>query len=243
LAHADGGIARIIADLPFFGGLPAERLRALAEVAVPTAADKGQTIFLEGGEARGFYVVLAGQVKISKLAPDGREQIIHLYGPGEPFAEVPVFAGGRFPANAQATRDSRLLFFPREALLDLLRREPGLALEWLAVLARKLRSFTIQIEGLTLRETPQRLAAYLLDQVEREAARSGPSPGGGESVAEIELDMTKGHLAALLGTAQETLSRVLRRMSEAGLIEVAGPRITLLDRQALEALASGEERL
>lgn len=221
-----------IAGLALFEGLSARDLESVAGLAGEARFAKGRSIFLEGGEARGFYIVRTGLVKIFKLAPDGREQIIHVYGPGEPFAEVPVFEGGAYPANAQAIEDSTLLFFPREAIRRLLEREPALALAWLGVLAQKLRRFTVQLENLTLRESPQRLAAYLLDLSERF--------GGADAV---ELDMTKGHLAGLLGTAQETLSRILKKLSEAGCIAVKGRRIELLDRPALEALAAGDQRL
>lgn len=221
-----------MAGLQLFEGLSPRDLDSLASLASEARFDKGRSIFLEGGEAKGFYIAKSGLVKIFKLAPDGREQIIHIYGPGEPFAEVPVFEGGAYPANAVAIEESVLLFFPREAIRRLLTREPSLALAWLAVLAKKLRRFTIQVENLTLKESPQRLAAYLLDLSDHNS--------GSDSV---ELDMTKGHLAALLGTAQETLSRILKKMTEAGHITVKGRRIQLLDRAALEALAAGDERL
>ncbi|MFK4765991.1 Crp/Fnr family transcriptional regulator [Desulfobaculum sp. SPO524] len=221
-----------IADLSLFSGLSSGQLDAVADIAVETRLAKGATIFVEGDRADGFYVVFEGQVKIFKLSPEGREQIIHIYGPGEPFAEVPVFEGGDFPANAEATRPSRVLYFPREALHRLIEREAGVAFNMLAAMAMKLRRFTVKLENLTLRETPQRLAAYLLDLSERS--------GGAE---QLELDIAKGHLASLLGTAQETLSRVLRRMNDAGLIEVRGRFITLKQTDRLELLASGEERL
>ena len=231
-------VKEFMAGLQLFEGLSARDLESLASLASEVRLDKGRTIFLEGGEAKGFYIAKSGLVKIFKLAPDGREQIIHIYGPGEPFAEVPVFEGGAYPANAVAIEESVLLFFPREAIRRLLTREPSLALAWLAVLARKLRRFTIQVENLTLKESPQRLAAYLLDLSDR--AGGGDAP---EGASVVELDMAKGHLAGLLGTAQETLSRILKKLTEAGYITVKGRRIELLDRAALEALAAGDERL
>ena len=227
-----------MAGLQLFEGLAPRDLDALAGLASEARFDKGRSIFLEGGEARGFYIATRGLVKIFKLAPDGREQILHVYGPGEPFAEVPVFEGGTYPANAVAIEESTLLFFPRDAIRRLLTREPALALAWLAVLARKLRRFTVQLENLTLKESPQRLAAYLLDLADRADGKDS-----GEGPVVVELDMAKGHLAGLLGTAQETLSRILRKLTEAGHITVKGRRIELLDRAALETLASGDERL
>jgi CRP/FNR family transcriptional regulator len=220
-----------IRKAPLFRGLEERFLASIENVAVKSRFEKGRSIFLEGAEAGGFYMVLSGQVKIFKLSGEGKEQIIHIYGPGDTFGEVPMFEGGSFPANAEAARGCELLYFPRRELLLLMKREPELAMNMLGEMARKLRGFTLQIENLTLKETPQRLAAYLLDVAERQGAD------------EVELDMSKGHLAGLLGTAQETLSRVLRRMSESGLIEVRGRRILLTDKAGLEELESGDSRL
>lgn len=229
---SDSDVTRFVTDLPLFKGMPEEQLKRVSEICVPSRYNKGQTIFLEGDEARGFHVAAAGQVKIFKLSPDGREQIIHIYGPGEPFGEVPMFEGGNFPANAEATMNSVVLFVPRDGLYRLLREDHTMALNMLAALSKKLRRFTVKLENLTLREAPQRVAAYLIDLSDRS--------GGAD---EVELDVTKGHLAGLLGTAQETLSRVLKKMSGAGYIAVKGRKITLLNLDGLEDLASGDQRL
>ena len=225
-------IKTFLARLPLFEGLSPEQLAAVADIGVVARHPKGRTIFLEGSEADGFYVVVTGQVKIFKLSVDGREQILHIYGPGEPFGEVPMFEGGRLPANAEATMDSDSLFLPRRGLLRLIGQDKGLAMNMLAALSKKLRRFTIKMENLTLKEAPQRVAAYLLDLSDRE-----------NGAREVTLDVTKGHLAGLLGTAQETLSRVLKKLKQAGYVEVAGNRITLLDVEGLHAVSDGDVRV
>ena len=221
-----------IGTLPLFSGLSEEQLQDLALIVVEQAFRRGQTIFLEGDEGSGFYVVNTGKVKIFKLSPDGKEQILHIFGPGEPFAEVPVFAGQRFPANAEALEESRLFFFPRAGFLDLIRRHPSLALNMLAVLSRRLRQLAGLVEDLSLKEVPARLAAYILYQSDRQ--QGGP---------EFDLDIAKGQLASLLGTIPETLSRILARMVKEGFIESTGPRIKILDKAGLQELAAGVKRL
>jgi CRP/FNR family transcriptional regulator, dissimilatory nitrate respiration regulator len=221
-----------IAHIPLFEGLPQSHLDKLRSIAGQVRYDKEAMVFLEGEDAEGFYVVLEGKVKIYKISPEGKEQVIQVMGQGEPFAEVPVFAGGRFPAHAQAVTACRLLYFPRTALTDLFRRDSAMAMNMLAVLAKRLRRLTDMIESLTLKESPGRLAAYLLDLSER-----------ADDADVVELDMSKGLLANLLGTAQETLSRILKRMSEQEIIKVRGRFITLLDKNTLEQVATGEIRL
>ena len=222
-----------IAAIPLFEGLPEESLKDLADIVVSTIFIKGQIIFSEGDEGNGLYVVISGRVKIFKVSSEGKEQILHIFGLGEPFGEVPVFAGENFPAHAEALEESNIFFFPRGAFVGLIGRNPSLALNMLAVLSRRLRKFTVLIDDLSLKEVPGRLAAHLLYLSERK-----------EGANDLVLDMSKGQLASLLGTIPETLSRILARMSREKLISSEGlRRIRILNREGLEELATGERRL
>ena len=218
--------------IPIFIGLPQEQKEDLSKIAVEKAFSKGQIIFSEGEEGTGFYVVITGRVKIYKLSPEGKEQILHIFGMGEPFGEVPVFAGENFPANAEALEKSTALFFPRLALLKLIKQNPSFALNLLAILSRRLRNFAAQIENLSLKEVPSRIAAHLLYLSELKKGST-----------ELKLTITKGQLASLLGTIPETLSRILGRMSGEGLISLKGPHIKILDRDGLKTLADSSGRL
>ncbi len=215
-----------------FKGLSEDELRQLERISEPRQFDKGQTLFQEGTEGVGFFVVVQGQIKVFKMSFDGREQILHILGPGDPLGEVPVFAGQTFPANAQALSAASLYFFPRQKLIDLYRESPSLAMNMLAVLSRRLREFTVLIENLSLKEIPQRLATYLLHQQAQKPVS-----------ARVKLGVTKGVLSNILGTSQETLSRVLGKLSQEGLIEVQGKEITLLDPDRLRELAEGGTRI
>lgn len=217
----------IISAIPLFDGLPPDQLEALAEIGQSKHFNKGRIIFSEGDEADGFYVVVEGTVKIFKLSVEGKEHILHIFEPGEPFGEVPVFAGEHFPAHAEAIAESRLLFFPREAFINLIKQIPSLALNMLATLSARLRQFTVKIEHLSLKEVPGRLADYLLYLSEQE--------GGADSV---DLNISKQQLASLLGTIPETLSRILARMTKQGFIEMDGRHITIRNRSGLEELAA-----
>lgn len=221
-------ITRQLHRVPVFHGLPNNQLQALAGIAEPVTYQPGDTIFLEGDPAKGFFLILSGQVKVYKLSLDGKEQVLHFVGPDEIFAEVPVFSGGSYPAHADALRTTHILFFPRQAMLRLLANDPNLAMNMLADLSRRLRQLTKLVESLSLKESPARLAAYLLH--------------AGEELThadQVELDVTKGQLATLLGTTPETLSRTLKKLAETGIIEVKARSIRLLDKEALKRMAEG----
>jgi CRP/FNR family transcriptional regulator, dissimilatory nitrate respiration regulator len=216
----------IISNTLLFQGLGEKEIDRIGEIAVEKNFKKGDSVFLEGEESNGFYIIGEGLVKIYKLSSDGKEQILHILGPGEPFGEVPVFSGQRFPANAETITNSHVLFFPRPAFTDLITEHPSLALNMLAVLSVRLRQFTTQIENLSLKEVPARLAGYLIYLAEEQ---------GEEEM--VTLNISKGQLASLLGTVPETLSRVFARMNTQNLIEVDDRRIKLLDLDRLEDLA------
>jgi len=221
-----------IAVIPLFEGLPRRQHEALARIALNRNYRKGQIVFSEGDDGNGFYVILSGRVKVYKLSPDGKEQILHVFGPLEMFGQVPVFAGHGYPAYAEAYRQSSLLFFPKSDFVELIKKDPSMALNMLAVLSVRLRKFAAQIEDISLKEVPGRLAAYLI-YLSRKSS----------NVNHFDLDISKSQLASLLGTIPETLSRILGKMVRQELVRSQGARIVILDREGLEEIAAGERKL
>ncbi len=219
-------VFKIISNVPLFKGLSDDQLNDIKNIVVNKYFDKGETVFSEGDPGNGFYVVAEGHVKIYKVSSEGKEQILHILGHGEPFGEVPVFTGQPFPANAEAIAKSHFLFFPRTDFVNLITKNPSLSLSMLAVLSLRLRQFTVQIESLSLKEVPGRLASYLL-QLDEEQGKND----------HVKLNISKGQLASLLGTIPETLSRIFAKMSDMKLIEVEGRNIKLLDCSGLATLA------
>ncbi|MFP3912572.1 MAG: Crp/Fnr family transcriptional regulator [Desulfobacteraceae bacterium] len=209
-----------------FNGLSPDHVEKIAGIAVESFFGKGEFIFSEGDAGNGFFLVKEGLVKIFKVSLDGKEQILHIFGPGEPFGEVPVFSGEDFPASAEVIDETKVLFFPRSAFVKLIHNHPSLALNMLAVLSMRLRQFTVQVENLSLKEVPARLAAYLMYLSEEQ-----------DTPDSVTLKISKGQLASLLGTIPETLSRIFQKMTAQRLIQVEGRHIRLLDPTGLKALS------
>jgi len=219
-------ISAIISGIPSFTGLSEKQIEGLREISVNRHFNKGQIIFSEGDNGDGFYVLVSGLVKIFKVSLEGKEHIMRIVGIGELFGQVAVYAGRSFPANAQAIAESRLLFFPRTAFVEMITKNPSLALSMLSVLSMRLREFTVHVENLALKEVPGRLAAYLIYLSEEQ--------GGNNS---FTLGISKGQLASLLSTSPETLSRILAQIVGKNLIEVIRRDITILDLEGLKELA------
>ncbi|WP_353805739.1 Crp/Fnr family transcriptional regulator [Desulfobacter sp.] len=201
--------------------------------------NKGEIIFQEGDRGEGFYIVAEGQIKIFKISFEGKEQILHIYGPGHIFGEVPVFQGKNFPASAMALEPSTILFLPRQAFVQQIEKSPALAMNMLADLSRRLREFTIQIENLSLKEVPARLAAYILtlSQEGTEDSQTIALRKENPPAANVSLPVSKVQLASLIGTTPETISRVLKKMGLAGFIKGDGKNILILDQEGLAELS------
>jgi CRP/FNR family transcriptional regulator len=213
-----------------FSGLDEEGLDEVAAIAAKRSFAKGEALFAEGDPATGFYLLAQGSVKLCKVSPDGREKVLHFVHPAETFAEAAFFGDGRYPAEARTLEKGEAIFFPREAFMGLIERNPRFALNLIVSLSLLLRRFARQIEELSFAEVPARLATYLIELAERKSTSF-------QGKTYLDLDMKKGELASRLGTVSETLSRTFRKFKEEGLAEVEGSRVIILDMARLRNLA------
>ncbi|OGD22308.1 MAG: hypothetical protein A2W03_09475 [Candidatus Aminicenantes bacterium RBG_16_63_16] len=186
----------------------------------------GNFLFHVHDEARGFFYVRRGGVRVFRMDDNGREMEIVRLGPGDFLGEAVAFAGVRFPAYARVTEDAEVLYFDREEVFRRIGRNPGVARFFIDLLAGKCLVLNQRVEALGLLSVRQRLARYLL------------SSCGGAQTCSVELKVKKGDLARQLGMAGETLSRNLREMEDDGLIQVKGRQIRILDCRRLR----GEKR-
>jgi CRP/FNR family transcriptional regulator len=222
----------LLRQCPLFAGLKEEDLKKIRAIAKPKQVEKREVIFSDGEEAKGFYVILSGKVKLYKISPEGKEQILHVVSAPDAFAEAALFLEGSYPAFAEALSDCQLLFFPKRDFTQLIEKNPQLSINMIVTLSHYLRRFASLIEELSLKEVSSRIAKYLID-LSLKLSKEGKNP------KEVELDLSKTQLASKLGTISETLSRTLAKMKAKGIIDVRKNRILILNREVLEELASG----
>ncbi len=212
----------ILAQFPLFSGLEAKHLAVLASIAIPKRILKKGILFREGDIARGFYLLVEGKIKLSKVNPSGKEQILHFVHPGQSFAEAALYMDEAYPATAEAIEESNLFYLPREALAGALSADPNLSMNLVAHLARYLQILTRKVEELSLLDANTRTALHLL---------AGMDPVTGI----VRLSAAKGQVAASLGMAVETFSRTLTRLKDEGVLKEASPgAFQVLNREALK---------
>lgn len=219
-----------LTKIPLFSGLSENAVELLERILVFKQFSRGDNIFSEGDESAGFYIITRGRVKVYKLSPDGKEQILHIVGVKELLGAVSAFAGTPYPAYADSMEKTSSYFFPRRDVMEVVKKEPSVVMNMMANLSMRLQHFTRMIENLSLKEVPGRLASYFLYMCTQKGCTDS-----------IVIDIPKGQLASLLGTIPETLSRILRKMSDKKIIRIKGKVITLLDKKALNDLISGEK--
>ena len=213
--------------LPPFRDAPPGVADALARHAVGRAFAASEVIFLAGADAGGLHVVLDGRVRVVRGRGD-RQHVVHWEGPGGTLGEVPLFAGGAYPATAIAAEPTRCAVLSRDAIRAAIAAEPHVAFFLLERLATRVRGLVTRLDGLALRSATARLAGYLL---ERPSDRTGRG---------VSLGMTQGELAEELGTVREVVVRGLRALQRDGAVRaLGGGRFEIVSREALRAAAEG----
>ncbi len=208
----------------FFDALSDEEVTLIASTARLLHLEAGETIFHEGDDATSFYIVYSGQVQIYKTG-EGKEIILHLFGPGDIFAEFPIFSGVKeYPANALCLKDSVILAIEGKPFREAVATKPEILMKMVVRMSQRLREFNALIEDLSLRSVDARLAKYLLY-----VSKDTP--------AEAAIEVQKRTLASILGTIPETLSRAFKRLTKLGVIRMRQQQVHIVDRDALQQIA------
>lgn len=221
-------IADILHDCRLFASVQAPGFRRLAAMARLRKYSKGETIFREGDECPGVFVVGTGLVRVFKAAPNGKEYVLHIVGPGQTFAEVAAIGGFNCPANAEAIAATTCALLPMDAFRKAIEEDHPLCVQMLLGLTVWVRQLVGTIEDIALRDAAGRLARFLLQSPKSEAE-------------EIQLPSLKRYLASHLNLTSETLSRTLRRLVDAGVIAESGRnRVRLVAPKKLRQMAKGQ---
>jgi CRP/FNR family transcriptional regulator len=148
--------------IPFFGGLDASLIDLLAQAAVWREYTAGAVVFLEGDASSGLYQMDTGWIKVLKLSPDGREQVLRLIGPGEVFNEIGVFAGRPNPATAITLEPTGLWLIEQRAVHHVLETHPPMAIQVMERMADRISELVMLVADLSLHTVEERLARLLL---------------------------------------------------------------------------------
>ncbi len=215
----------LIRKIPLFATLTDEEFIPLEHIFVQRSYRKNQVIFLEEDTGNYMYLVLSGKVKVSKAGAAGKETILAIHRAGDFFGEMSLLDGKTAPATVSAMEDSKIISLSGADFHKYLMHNQKVLLQIIHVLCGRLRQvWQTQSVSSSTAEAKIRNGIYQL------AKRHGIQDAHGTI---IDLKITHQELAEMVGTSRETVTRVLSRLRDEGIIEIEQRRITLLNAKAL----------
>lgn len=216
---------QVIQKTPLFRNLDSESLQELLKECQLRKIAKGKQLFSIGDTASALFVIVEGWIKLYRISRDGEEAIIHIFGPGESFAEAAVFSEQqKYPVNAQAVEDVEVIAIPRQFFIRKIEQDSHFALTLLSTISARQHFLVQQVEQITTRSAPQRIGAFLLRFCRENKEKNG--------ILTITLPYDKSVISTRLNIKPETFSRALAKLSPYG-VRINGAEITILSRSQL----------
>lgn len=224
----------LVAPLPIFAELSAENLDDILRDAHSLRFAKNANVFVQGGEAHSFFLLLHGRVRAHKLTAAGEQVVIRFIAPGEMFGVAMAIGRDAYPATAVAVVDSVLLAWPSSAWPGLLSRHPSLGVHTMQTLGARLQESQARVMEMSTQEVERRVAHALLRLLSQ----------GGKQTSEgvlIDFPISRQDIAQMTGTTLHTVSRILSAWEERGLVLSGRQKVTVRDPAQLSRLADREE--
>ncbi len=226
MGHADDALS----EAPLFDALSEEDSRALRSKVSVVKLDRGERLFAEGAEGDKLYIILSGKIKLTRAAPDGRENLLSVHGPGEMFGELSLFDPVPRTASATAVTSAELAWLAHDDVRTWLSARPDVAMHLLQALAQRLRRINDVKADLVFTDVPGRVAKALLDLAERFGVQN---PEG----IQVNHDLTQEELAQLVGASRETVNKALADFAARGWIQLAAKSVLVIDIDRLRKRA------
>ena len=220
----------VLRQAPLFNALDEEGARALRRQMTDVKLSRGEHLFSEGDEGDSLYVVLDGKIKLTRAAPDGRENLLSVLGPGDMFGELSLFDPRPRTSTASAVTDATLASLRQDALLPWLTEHPQGSTHMLRALAQRLRRANDVIADLVFTDVPGRVAKNLLDLADRFGTQE---PDG----LHVHHDLTQEELAQLVGASRETVNKALADFAARGWLQISARSVLILDQERLRKRA------
>ncbi len=201
----------------------AQALRAsLEQVNFPRA----HVIFAEGEQGDRLYIILSGKVKIGRRSPDGRENLLAVFGPSDMFGELSIFDPGPRTSTVTTVTEVSAVSMDRVALREWITKRPEIAEQLLRVIARRLRRTNNMLADLIFTDVPGRVAKALLQL----AHDFGTQEAG---MLRVTHDLTQEEIAQLVGASRETVNKALADFAHRGWLRLEGKSVLILEPQRL----------
>jgi CRP-like cAMP-binding protein len=225
----------LIARLPQFRDLGHADLDRILAPARSSRYAKDAAVFEEGGEARSFFLLLAGHIRVVRTSPEGHQVIVRYINEGELFGIAMAMGRTTYPASAVAAVDCVVLAWPNSAWPDLQARFPSLAASTYQTIGQRLQETHTRVVELSTEQVEQRIAHALLRLVSQSGRKT-------EQGIEIDFPITRQDIAEMTGTTLHTVSRLLSAWESEGLVSGGRQKVTVTDPHGLTLVAENRRR-
>jgi CRP/FNR family transcriptional regulator, cyclic AMP receptor protein len=219
-----------LSEAPLFDALSEEDSKSLRAMVLVVKLNRGERLFAEGDTGDKLYIIISGKIKLTKAAPDGRENLLSVHGPGEMFGELSLFDPVPRTASATAVTDAELAGLAHKDVREWLCSRPEVAMHLLQALAQRLRRINEVKADLVFTDVPGRVAKALLDLAERFGVQNSDG-------IQVNHDLTQEELAQLVGASRETVNKALADFAARGWIQLAAKSVLVVDSDRLRKRA------
>jgi CRP-like cAMP-binding protein len=219
----------LLSSISIFSSLGERELDVLLDVTTTKRVAKKELLFRKGDPGNQLYGVLSGRLKVMATGKDGRELVFGVMSPGEVIGEIALIDSEPRSATVVALERSELLTLHRRELIPFLERHPKVAIDLAAIMSKRLRRLSEQAEDLIFLPLPSRMAKTLLTLMDKYGTDAATGP--------VDIRLAQQDLGDMVGTTRESINKQLRAWESDDIVELKRARITVLDRDALEAIA------
>ncbi len=212
-----------------FKHLSPEQMDLLIYSSTPRIYEKGETLYHEGRRISGVYCIESGIVKIYKTGFDGKEQIIMFGKQGDIIGYRSVLANELACTTAKIIDEGLLCFIPANLLIQFVKENPGFSYEIMKLACKELGDANQYITDLAQKSVRERLAEILLHLTDK---------FGLDTYQTLQISLTREELANIVGTATESVIRLLSDFKQSGLIDLQGRKIKILDMNGLKHISN-----
>lgn len=191
---------------------------------------KGEFFFHQGEEAANLYIITEGRVKLSQVTPSGDQIIVNYFGPGEGLGIIVALCKMEYPLSAEAVTNCTAVSWRREAMRQLSRQHPQIAINGMEMIANRFVQLQTQFVDLSTQRVEQRVARALMRLVRQFGKRI-------EGGVLIDMPLSRQDLAEMTGTNLYNVSRILSKWERAGWVASKRQRVVLSRAHELVALA------
>lgn len=224
----------VVADLPMFAGLEANKLDEILKQAQSVRYPKGTNVFDQDAVAKSFFVLLHGHLRVTKLTPNGQQVVVRFVAPGEIFGIAKAIGRTTYPGTATAVVDSVALVWPSAAWPRLVERNPALAANALQTVGSRLQEAHTRVVEMSTEQVERRVAHALL-RLAKQAGRRV------EEGVQIDFPISRQDVAEMTGTTLHTVSRIISAWEDQGWVEGGRQKIVIREAHKLFVLAEGNE--